>query len=330
MNTSRSRLLSLARIAARPVSAAASLLIAGAAVAVATALRLLVEPLIGPGFPFVTYFLAVIASAAMGGMRAGLVAAVASLLLAWWLFLPVRQSFEITDSHDALALLVFAINATLSGGVTAVLRQALVRLGATDSRNQLLIDELNHRVKNTLATVQSLAAQTARGAATVPEFRAAFDGRLLALARSHDLLTDRAWRDADLGDVVRRTLAAHDPDGQRIDVDGPPVRLAPEAAVTVALAVHELCTNAVKHGALSTLEGRVEVRWRAADAATLEFVWRESGLDGVSPPQREGFGTRLLKAVGRELGGRAVIEHGAGGYVYRWRLPQSPRLRLGG
>ena len=171
-----------------------------------------------------------------------------------------------------------------------------------EERRALLVNELNHRVKNTLAVVQSLAAQTARGAPDLSAFAAAFQRRILALARAHDLLTREDWTGAPLREVVRAGLAPFALDAGRVDLsgcDGAEAVLPPGAAVTLAMAVHELATNALKHGALSVPEGRVSVGCRraapdSADAAPV-LEWAERGGPPIAgPPAKRGFGLRLL------------------------------------
>ncbi|PXA89418.1 histidine kinase, partial [Caulobacter sp. D4A] len=177
------------------------------------------------------------------------------------------------------------------------------------ARQQLMINELNHRVKNTLATVQSLALQSLGRGEAAPGFDA-FNERLYALARAHDLLTRTVWESADLAEVVRQTL---EPYGDRARCEGPPAALPPSAALALSMVFHELATNASKYGGLSTPNGRVEVTWRRdpLDPRHLALRWVESGgpkLDG--PPQRKGFGSRLIAASLRsELKGEAVFEY---------------------
>ena len=179
----------------------------------------------------------------------------------------------------------------------------------TEARRALLIGELNHRVKNTLAVVQSLAAQTARGAPDLPAFAAAFQARLLALARAHDLLTRRDWEGAPMDAVVRAALASCGPG--RVDlrndcVAGP--LLAPAQVLTLALALHELATNALRHGALSAPDGRVSVCCGPdpAEEGAQRVVWAErDGPPIPAPPDRKGFGLRLLE---RGLAGQAGME----------------------
>ncbi|MBS0362801.1 MAG: histidine kinase, partial [Proteobacteria bacterium] len=161
---------------------------------------------------------------------------------------------------------------------------------------QLLINELNHRVKNTLAIVQSLSAQTLRRERPPAEAREDFDARLMALAGAHVLMTEAEWRSVDLRELIDRTVAPFSAD--RFALDGPAATLPPKSAAAFALAVHELCTNAAKYGALSTETGRISVAWGfAGDAVAprLRLAWRERGGPPVVAPERRGFGSRLLE-----------------------------------
>jgi two-component sensor histidine kinase len=290
-----------------------------------TGLRYLLSPLLGEGYSFVTYFLAVIGAAALAGGWGLVSALTASLLIAWYLFVPPADSFAITNRRDATALVVFVVNAGLSGTVAAVLRRTLTRLSRTEGRQALLIHELNHRVKNTLATVQSLALQTARTSRSYDDFQPLFAARLAALAAAHDLLTRRSWEGAELGALLHEVVRPHDPEARRLSAEGPPVALSANAAVTVSLALHELATNAVKHGSLAGDEGRVDVRWSCEDGR-LNFEWRERG--GRPPePGPHGFGAKLLKATARELEAEVTSELTPEGLIYRWRVPLSGKVR---
>ncbi|WP_334164215.1 sensor histidine kinase [Phenylobacterium sp.] len=178
---------------------------------------------------------------------------------------------------------------------------------AAEQRQRLLINELNHRVKNTLAAVQSIAAQTVRRADTLAEFRDSFEGRLMALSGAHDVLTRHQWDSADLADVVDGVMQPFHP-GERLQVSGPPVRLSPGQALAFAMAIHELATNAVKYGAWSGVAGRVRIGWvtegRPDRPGEVRFTWSEEGGPPVRPPSRQGFGSRLLRqGLVRDLGG---------------------------
>ncbi len=178
-----------------------------------------------------------------------------------------------------------------------------------EERLRLVIHELNHRVKNTLATVQAIASQTLRG--TDVGVRQAFEARLIALSSAHDVLTREAWLGAELADVVAAALSPHGwPDPARFRVSGPPVRLQPRAAVNLAMGLHELATNALKYGALSAREGEVEIRWGIGGSDTPRFclTWTERGGPVAAAPTRRGFGTKLVeRSLAQDLGGTARI-----------------------
>jgi PAS domain S-box-containing protein len=202
-----------------------------------------------------------------------------------------------------------------------------------DEQQRLLLDELNHRVKNTLATVQSIALQTGRTAQ--PEgFEAAFIARIAALSRAHDLLTEVAWEGASLREVIARTLAPYVADGQadRARLVGPNIRLNPNAAVSLTMAFHELATNAAKYGAFSVVTGRVDVTWGVdsmTDPTLIEIDWRESGGPPVDPPARRGFGSRLVETgLAREFDGRIELRFAPEGVCCHMRLPLSHKMQL--
>jgi PAS domain S-box-containing protein len=178
-----------------------------------------------------------------------------------------------------------------------------------EKRQRLLINELNHRVKNTLATVQSIAAQTLRSAPDLARARETFEARLIALAGAHDLLTAESWHGARLADVVASAMAPFETAQRpRIRRSGPPAWLTARRALALSMALHELATNAAKYGALSGPEGEVEIYWTRADDDRLTLCWIERGGPPVSPPQRSGFGSRLLqRSLAHELDGEVAF-----------------------
>jgi PAS domain S-box-containing protein len=190
---------------------------------------------------------------------------------------------------------------------------------AAERRQRLLIDELNHRVKNTLATVQSLASQSMRSAPTPQAFFEGFEGRLIALSKAHDQLTLHHWESAELRELLSASLAPYlDPAAERVVMRGGTIVLRPRAALTLAMAFHELTTNAAKYGALSASGGHVDIHWHRqndADAAPrLRIEWQESGGPPVAEPQRRGFGTRLIEhGIVSDLGGHAELAFAPGG-----------------
>jgi len=170
-----------------------------------------------------------------------------------------------------------------------------------------LVAELDHRVKNVLASVQSLAAQSARRTVSLEAFLKTFFGRLEAMAAAHTLLTATRWRGAEIGHVAAAELGGL-AQGQA-HWEGPDIVLSPRATHALTLALHELGANAVKYGALSTETGRIEVTWRATPGGGFELVWTERNGPIVTPPTRRGFGSTLLERVtGRELSGVARLD----------------------
>ena len=187
----------------------------------------------------------------------------------------------------------------------------------TEEHQRLLVHELNHRVKNTLAVVQSLAAQSFKGDAATPAAKQAFESRLTALAGAHDLLTRENWEAASLREIAERSGRGCGADPARVTLNGPDLRLQPKAAVSISMALHELCTNAVKYGALSTEEGSIAVSWEVVGrhgAPRFALRWEEAGGPEVSAPLRSGFGTRMIeRALASELGGSAKLDFAPSG-----------------
>ncbi|MFT4255248.1 MAG: PAS domain S-box protein [Caulobacter sp.] len=201
-----------------------------------------------------------------------------------------------------------------SGGrrfFTGVMRDVTERK-RTEELQRLLVNELNHRVKNTLATVQSVAGQTLRNAADLGDARESLTTRLLALARTHDILTRESWEGADLRDILAGLIESYG-DATRFTLSGPSVRLSPKTALSLSLALHELMTNAAKYGALSTPAGQVAIGWSREGEGydeRLRLGWKESGGPLVSPPERQGFGSRLItRGLALELDGEAMLNY---------------------
>jgi PAS domain S-box-containing protein len=187
-----------------------------------------------------------------------------------------------------------------------------------ESQRQTLMAELDHRVKNVLATVQALAVQTARRTTSLDAFLANFAGRLKAMGSANELLTAARWRGAAIDHLAAAELGAL-AQGQAA-WEGPELFLTPRAANALALGLHELAANAVKFGALSVDTGRVQLRWKSATGGGFELTWTESGGPQVNPPARRGFGSTLLEEVtSRELNGETRIDYRPGGVVAQLR-----------
>lgn len=197
-----------------------------------------------------------------------------------------------------------------------------------DEQRELVLRELTHRVRNALATVQSVATLSFRNAQGPEAFRA-FNSRLQALARSHELLTRKQWEPANISEVVRDAVAPlRGDDDRRFSVGGPSVALSPTATVALSMMLHELCTNAVKHGALSNDTGRVSISWTAderRDEVDLRLQWLEYGGPLVTAPTRTGFGSRLLPALAQEMGGDVQTSYLSEGVSCTIRL-RPPRV----
>ncbi len=191
-------------------------------------------------------------------------------------------------------------------------------------RERLLARELQHRVKNSLMVVQSVAQQTARASEDLPGFIQAFTGRLVALGAANSLVMEEEQGGVELGVLVRRTLEPFvGADAARVRMNGPAVQVSAEQALTIALWLHELATNASKYGALSQPTGGVEVGWALAGGPhpKVEFDWKELGGPAVIRPAREGFGSRLLR---RGAGAAAKLEFHPEGVRWTAQFPPSP------
>jgi PAS domain S-box-containing protein len=204
-----------------------------------------------------------------------------------------------------------------------------------EQQRELLIGELNHRVKNTLALVQALAAHTRHAAISPTDFEQAFTSRLHALGHAHDLLTQTHWKGTTLHQVIETALAPFSVYGSsqaRVEVEGPQVWLNSNTAVTLTLAFHELATNAAKYGALSANQGRVKIFWEAQPTGAPKEIllqWRESGGPVVEAPSRKGFGTMLIeKVLAYEAEGEAKLDFLPTGVAFVFRLPLSANVQL--
>ena len=199
----------------------------------------------------------------------------------------------------------------------------------TEERQRLLLDELNHRVKNTLSVVQGIAHQTFRSAASMDQAHAILTGRLNAVAKAHELLAADRWSKASMVEIIESAIGGCGAPRERFDITGRDFNVSPVTAVNVALAIHELCTNAFKYGALSNDAGRVAISWTATGGAapSFSFEWRESGGPSVVPPIRKGFGSNLLqRGLGGDLGGEVKLEFAPEGLTFRFMATLPPHL----
>lgn len=251
-----------------------------------------------------------------------LTAFVHSELTGW---IPAAGIAETTLTAPALrtALLTAVIGIMMLGiGLAFTLRMAAA-IARAETLHELLIDEVNHRVKNTLATVQSLSTQTFRGSGD-RSAREKFDARLVSLGRAHDVLSAKKWEGAGIAEIVTATLEPFtSANPHRIRMGGPAVPVSSRVVVMLSMALHELATNATKYGALSGPAGRISVEWLRKPRGKVELFWRESGGPAVTKPQHTGFGTTLIeKGFVAQVGGSATLQFDPAGL--RCRLEFSP------
>jgi two-component sensor histidine kinase len=212
--------------------------------------------------------------------------------------------------------------AKLDDGLVVTVQDISLRRRAEDAQ-KLRLQELNHRVKNLLTSVIAMADATERSVTSTAEFRDKLSARLQALARAHGLLIAGAWTDAAVGDVVQSTLEPYlGTDASRFHIDGPEIRISPDAALALNMALHELATNAIKYGALSGQRGRIEIRWDLDPVrpSFVQLTWAESLGPIVSKPNSNGFGTRLLNRAFAATDGRVQLHFLAGGLVCEIRF----------
>ncbi|MCB1510908.1 MAG: CHASE domain-containing protein, partial [Hyphomicrobiaceae bacterium] len=241
----------------------------------------------------------------------------------WTLVFTSTKAFDTSVSHLAgiLALISGLLLTTLLTAFIAIKSIRQIQLARMNAQMALLTRELAHRVKNTLAVVQSLASRSLSGQRTIAEGRDVFMKRLHALAHAHSLLLESFWKGASLKALARQELAAFE---HRATIAGPDIQLNASSAQTMALVLHELATNATKHGAMSVEDGRLSVRWRierGGQEPVVRFTWVESGGPRVEPPRHRGFGRSLLDQRLGHGGAAPEIRFEPGGLRYEVAAP---------
>jgi two-component sensor histidine kinase/CheY-like chemotaxis protein len=237
---------------------------------------------------------------------------------------PVASAAEesLTAENDSLRLLLeqAVIDAKVllaQAGIDAEEREA------ADKLQKLILGELHHRIKNTLATVSAIASQSLRTATSIEHAQQAIEGRLLALGRAHDLLMQVSWANAGLKQTVRGATEPYDSEGAgRFTIEGPDVRITSGAVIALAMTFNELGTNTTKFGALSVPSGRIDVAWTIdEDTQRLRLTWTESGGPPVQAPTRRSFGTRMMGSLGQQLNGQVQLDYRPSGFVYVLEVP---------
>jgi two-component sensor histidine kinase/ActR/RegA family two-component response regulator len=242
---------------------------------------------------------------------------------------PTAQEF-LSAENDSLRLLLeqAGIDAKVllaQAGIDAKEREA------ADKLQKLILEELHHRIKNTLATVSAIASQSLRTATSIEHGQHAIEGRLVALGRAHDLLLQARWANASLANTIRGATEPYDSESAgRFSIEGPEIRITSGAVIALAMTLNELCTNTTKFGALSVPTGRIEIEWKIdADRQRLQLTWSEKNGPPVHAPTRRSFGTRLIGSLGQQLKGEVQLAYDAGGFVYVLDVPMASLVAPG-
>ncbi len=194
---------------------------------------------------------------------------------------------------------------------------------AADKLQKLILVELHHRIKNTLATVSAIASQSLRTATSLEHGQQAIEGRLIALGRAHDLLLQARWTSTSLAHIVRGATEPYESeDTARFSISGPEIKIISGSVIALAMTFNELCTNATKFGALTVPSGRIQIGW-TIEGELLRLTWTETGGPPVHPPTRRSFGTRMIETLGKQLDGEAPLAYEPTGFVYTLDVPLS-------
>jgi two-component sensor histidine kinase len=235
---------------------------------------------------------------------------------------PSAHEAALSAENDSLRMLleqagIDAKTLLAQAGIDAKEREA------ADKLQKLILGELHHRVKNTLATVSAIASQSFRAATSLEHGQKAMEGRLIALGRAHDLLMQVSWANASLTHTLSGATDPYDSHGaRRFHLNGPDIRITSGAVIALAMTFNELCTNTTKFGALSNPAGRVEVAWTIDETKQrLRLVWTERDGPAVAPPTRRSFGTRMMESLGQQLSGQVHLAYEPSGFAYSLDVP---------
>jgi two-component sensor histidine kinase/CheY-like chemotaxis protein len=231
----------------------------------------------------------------------------------------------LTAENDSLRLLLeqAGIDAEVllaQAGIDAKEREAAEKL------QKLILEELHHRIKNTLATVSAIASQSLRTATSIEHGQHAIEGRLVALGRAHDLLLQARWANADFAHTIRGATAPYDNEegAGRFSIAGPDIKITSGAVIAIAMTLNELCTNTTKFGALSVPGGSIDIAWKIDEGTQrLQLNWSEKNGPSVRAPSRQSFGTRLIGSLGQQLKGKVQLAYESTGFVYTLDVPMT-------
>jgi two-component sensor histidine kinase len=277
-------------------------------------------------FVFAAYYPAVLFATYMGGAGVGSFAALLGMAIAWWAFLPPHHAFlPLTPGHEIKLLGFLFACALIIWGADSYRRLAndyrrlAERLQDEEKLRKLAVQELGHRLKNKIATIQSIINYQLR---SQPHLRDSIINRLAALSATDDLIMSTQGQGAFIRDVLSTELGAYEV--SRVSIEGPPVFLSPHLAMTLALLIHELATNAAKYGALSNAAGKLSIRW-SLSGRHLDLEWQESAGPIIAPPANRGFGLQLISAALVSFDGAADIMFEPTGLVCKMKatLPEA-------
>jgi two-component sensor histidine kinase len=266
--------------------------------------------------PFTIYSLAIIIAALVCGFWPGMMATVLSVLIGSYFFIPPTFSFALFSTKEAWTVAMFAVVASINVALVSGLVAVLLR---HEDRQLLLFRELQHRSQNLFAVIEAIASRTLIEGQTIANAKEVFAGRLNALARTHSMLANNAFLGAPLKEIVAQELTSF---SDQVTVTGCDIAVNTRAAESFALIIHELATNAVKYGALSTRQGRVAIQCSidgANGSGQFRFEWRESGGPPVSPPARKGFGSTILFEVAKQFSQDVQAKFSPEGFTYQLR-----------
>jgi two-component sensor histidine kinase len=269
--------------------------LSGVVIAVAVLCKFLLDDWVGSAVPpYITFYPAVVIASLLGGPRVGLVAGAVTLCLAWFLWIPPTYSFALLDRLTAATVAIYVITAPLIALSTGVARITLDRTAASEAERAAAARESVHRIKNLMAVVQSLSSKVVREVSTVAEFKTVLDERLRALSLAQNVLLRREWQDADLEEVLDTALGPFVPHPGLTMTKGERVLVPARHVRGLCMALYELCTNAIKYGALADGRGPATLSWRVVDNDCV-LQWREELSGSHRALGQPGFGTILIR-----------------------------------
>lgn len=318
----RDALVGLQRALPRADSFAAYLTAAGI-VAVATIIKFPLDAWAGETLPpYITFYPAVVLASLCAGPRVGALTAAATLLLAWFFWAPVAGSFVIAGTGTPLALGIYALMSLLLAWIVGLARRTLDQVVADEAERALSARESVHRIKNLIAVIQALTHKISKEVQSTDQFRDLLTKRLEALGTAQDALIRRDWSDVGMQEVINGALAPFLPNPGLTVTPGPAVVVPARHVNGLCLALYELCTNAMKYGALADGGGRVSLTWRCENGACI-LEWREA-RKGQGGEEKSGFGSQLIKtALASDPDSRVNYEFTPSAVIasFRWRTP---------